>query len=93
LDFYSASSLNIAPCIGNCVSGVMVNVFASSVIDHVFEPRLGLTKDYKIDISCFSAKHTALRSKNKDWMLRIRITCLSEATCLYADCSFSELAL
>jgi hypothetical protein len=61
----------IAPCIGNCVSGVMVNVFASSVIDHVFKPRLGLTKDYKIDISCFSAKHTALRSKNKDYYIII----------------------
>ena len=28
------------------------------------------TKNYKIDIYCFSAKHAALRSKSKDWLLR-----------------------
>jgi hypothetical protein len=29
---------------------------------------LGQTKDYKIGICCFSAKHTALRRMSKDWM-------------------------
>jgi hypothetical protein len=29
---------------------------------------LGQTKDYKICICCFSAKHAALRKKNKDWL-------------------------
>jgi hypothetical protein len=33
-------------------------------------PRSGETKDYKIDICCFSAKHTALRRKSKDWFAR-----------------------
>ena len=27
-------------------------------------------KTYKIGISCFSAKHTSLRSKSKDWLAR-----------------------
>jgi hypothetical protein len=31
---------------------------------------LGQTKDYKIGIRCFSAKHAALRRKNKDWLAR-----------------------
>ena len=51
----------------------MVGVLASSVVDRGFEPRSGQTKDYKIGICCFSAKHAA--------------------TCLSADCSFSELSL
>ena len=28
----------------------------------------GQTKDYKIGICCFSAKHTLLRRKSKDWL-------------------------
>ena len=28
------------------------------------------TKDYKISICCLFTKHTALRSKNKDWLFR-----------------------
>ena len=35
-----------------------------------FEPRSGQIKDYKIGICCFSAKHTALRRKSKDWLAR-----------------------
>jgi hypothetical protein len=35
-----------------------------------FEPRSGQTKDYKIGIYCFSAKHAALRRKSKDWLAR-----------------------
>jgi hypothetical protein len=35
-----------------------------------FEPRSGQTKDYKIDICCFSAKHAALMRKSKDWLAR-----------------------
>jgi len=30
---------------------------------------LGQTKDYEIGICCFSAKHPALRRKNKDWLV------------------------
>jgi hypothetical protein len=48
----------------------MVGVLASSVVDRVFEPRSGQTKDYKTCIRCFSAKHAALRRKIKDWLVR-----------------------
>ena len=48
----------------------MVNVFASSAVDRGFETRSGLTKDYKIGMCCFSAKHVALRNKSKDWLAR-----------------------
>ena len=44
----------------------MVSVLASSAVDHGFKLRSGQTKDYKIGICCFSAKHTALRRKSKD---------------------------
>ena len=50
------------------IGGVMVNVLASSAVDRGFESRSGQTKTYKIDICCFSAKHTALRIKSKDWL-------------------------
>jgi hypothetical protein len=46
----------------------MVSVLTSSAIDHEFEPRSGQTKDYKIGMCSFSAKHTALKRKSKDWM-------------------------
>ena len=54
----------------NCIGGVMVSVLASSVVDRGFEPRSGQTKDYKIGICCFSAKHIALRRKSKIWLTR-----------------------
>ena len=54
----------------NRIGGVIVCVFASNAIDRGFEPQSGQTKDYKIGIWCFSAKHTALRGKSKDWSAR-----------------------
>ena len=54
------------------IGGVMVSVLASSAVDRGFEPRSGQTKDYKIGICCFSAKHAALRKRNKDWSVRIQ---------------------
>jgi hypothetical protein len=50
----------------NCIGGVMVSVLASSEVDRGFEPRSVQTKDYKISICCFTAKHASLRSKSKD---------------------------
>jgi len=32
--------------------------------------RSGQTKEYKIGLCCFSAKHAALRRKSKDWLAR-----------------------
>ena len=50
---------------------VMVSVLASGArVDRGFEPRSCQTKDYKIGMCCFSAKHAALRSKSKDWLAR-----------------------
>ena len=48
----------------------MVSMLASSVVDRGLKPLSGQAKDYKIGISCFSAKHTALRGKSKDWLAR-----------------------
>jgi hypothetical protein len=48
----------------------MVSLLASSAVDCGFEPLSGQTKDYKIGICCFSAKHAALRRKSKDWLAR-----------------------
>jgi hypothetical protein len=67
----------------------MVCVLVSSAVDRRFVPRSGQTKDYKIGICCFYAKNAALRRKSKDWLARRQ----SGATCLSADCCFSELAL
>ena len=52
----------------NCIGGVMISVLTSSVVDRGFESRSGQTKDSEIGICCFSAKHAALRRKNKDWL-------------------------
>jgi hypothetical protein len=48
----------------------MVSVLTSSEIDREFEPLSGQTKDYKIGICFFSAKHAILRRKSKDWLAR-----------------------
>jgi hypothetical protein len=48
----------------------MVSMLLTSVVDHGFEPRSGQTKDCKIGICCFSAKHVALRRKSKHRLAR-----------------------
>ena len=63
---YSRGNINQKHHIG----GIMVSVLASSAIDHGFKPWSGQTKDYKIGICCFSAKHAALWRKSKDWLAR-----------------------
>jgi len=61
----------------NHICSVMVSMLISSAIDHGaylqcyrswVEPRCVQTKDCNIGICCFSAKHTALRRKSKDWL-------------------------
>ena len=52
----------------NHIGGIMIRMFASSVVDRWFEPRSGQIKDYKIGVCCFSAKQAALRRKRKDWL-------------------------
>jgi hypothetical protein len=46
----------------------MFSMLALNAVDRGFESRSGQTKDSKIGICCFSAKHTALRRKGKDWL-------------------------
>jgi hypothetical protein len=48
----------------------MISVLPSSAVDRVFEPRSDQTKDYKIGICFFSAKHAGLRKTSKDWLAR-----------------------
>ena len=49
------------------IGGLMVN---SSAVDRGLEPRLGQTKDNKIGICFFSAKHAELSRKSKDLLAR-----------------------
>jgi hypothetical protein len=51
----------------NRISGVMVSVLAYSEVDCGFELKSVKPKT-EIGICCFSAKHAALRRKNKDWL-------------------------
>ena len=39
------------------IGGVIVSVYASSVVDRGFEPRSGQTKDYKMCTSPLSTQH------------------------------------
>ena len=50
--------------------GVTVSVLAWSAVDRGFEFQSGQTKDYRIGMCCFSAKHTALRRKGKESLAR-----------------------
>ena len=47
----------------NYIGYVMVRMLTSSVVYRGFNPRSGQTKDCKIGMRCFSAEHTALKSK------------------------------
>ena len=48
----------------------MVSVLDASAVDSWFESRSVQTKDYKMCMCRFSAKHVALKRKNKDWLDR-----------------------
>ena len=54
----------------NCICGEMVSVPASSAVNCWFKPQSCRTKNYKIGICFFSAKHAVLRSKSKYWLAR-----------------------
>ena len=60
------------------IGGVMVCMLASNAVDREFESRSGQTKDYKIGICCFSAKHAALSRKSKNWLSGNRDNNVSE---------------
>ena len=43
---------------------------SASAVDRGFESPTGLTKEHKISICCFCAKHTAFRRQYKYWLAR-----------------------
>ena len=52
------------------IYNINIIYYICGVIVNVLDPRSGQTKDQKIGICCFSAKHAALRRKSKDWLAR-----------------------
>ena len=71
----------------------MVSVLAYSAVDRGLKPRSAQTKDYKIGICFFFAKHAALRSKSKDWLARIQNNVSEWSDMFSRGLCFSELAL
>jgi hypothetical protein len=56
--------------VSNCIGGVIVRVLALSAVNRGFELWSDQTKNYKIGICCFSARHIVLRRKCKEWWAR-----------------------
>ena len=50
----------------NRIGCVMVSMLSLTAVDCRFD--IGQTKDYKVGIWWFSARHTVFRSKSKDWL-------------------------
>jgi hypothetical protein len=71
----------------------MVSMLASCALDRDFKTRSAQTKNFKIGICCFSAKHTALRRKSKDWLARNQNNVSQWSDMSTRDCCFNELAL
>jgi hypothetical protein len=55
----------------NHICIAMASVFLLNVVDRGFESRSDQTKDNKIGICCFSAKHAALRSILDEDVVRV----------------------
>ena len=61
----------------------MVRVLTSGAVDHGVPSTSGQTKDYNINICCFSPEHASLMTKNKAWLARNQgNACPSVAKCL-----------
>jgi hypothetical protein len=71
----------------------MVGVFVSSAVDHEFQSQPGQTKDYKIGIYCFSAKHAAWEERAKNDWFWIRIMCQSTNKLLFQGVSTIKIQL
>jgi hypothetical protein len=87
-DIYVISVVDMLKCLDDHTYGVMLSMPSSGMVDSGFESWSGLTKYSKIGIRCFFAMHAALRSKNKDVLLGIRIMFHNRATCLPIFCCF-----
>jgi hypothetical protein len=61
---HSMLSLSVLDCMfKTCLNHSTLSL---SVLDRRFKTCLGHSKDYEIDIYCFSTKNTSLKSKDKD---------------------------
>jgi hypothetical protein len=67
----------------NRICSVMLNMLASSGVDHEFKLRSAQTKDYKTGICCFSTKNAVLKSKNKDKLNHTFYSVYSFCSCHY----------
>ena len=54
------------PLVWNHIGSVILNMLTLYAVDRGFKPWSGQTKNYEILICCFSAKHSVLKSKNKN---------------------------
>jgi hypothetical protein len=52
------------------IGDVIVSVVVSRAVDRWFKHRSGQTKDYKIGMCFFFAKHKSLRRMTKEWLGR-----------------------
>ena len=52
------------------MSALFVDIFALIVVDRGVKTLISQINDRNICTCCFTAKHTALSSTNKDWMAR-----------------------
>lgn len=63
----STNELLLEMIVVNYVGGQLLwsygNMFAFSAVGHGFQLSLGLIKDQRINVCCYSIKHAALRSK------------------------------
>ena len=59
---------NIHTFMMSCIGGILVLMFTSNVADIGFQSGSCQTKNYKIGICCFSAKHIVLRWRSKEWL-------------------------
>ena len=65
-NIFYITSLNTS--VTNRFGHTMVSMLPSSAWDYGLEAQSSQTKDYKIDIYCFSVRLTALRRKSEDWL-------------------------
>ena len=62
-------------------------------VPRVLKALLGQTKDYKNGICCFSTKHTALRRKGKNWLVRNQDNVYEWRDMFTADCCTMKIEL
>ena len=75
------------------MDGITVSLLVSSAVGRGFEHRSGQTKDNKIGIGCFFAKHAALKRKSKNWLGRNQNNVSEWFDMSTRGLCFSELAL